>query len=424
MGKAMQTQHPSEGRPLDPREGAEFFMNVPEKLDNPFPDFQYFRENRPVFYYAPLNSWFVFRYDDVHGLFHDSRLSANRMKGLVELAPEEVRGDLARIAPYLESWMLMKDGNAHARLRRLMQEGFTPALVDRMSDPIRQSAEGLLDQGIQHGRLDSIGQYGFLLPAYVLSDLFGVSRADAGRLVQWSLDFVNFFNNLPITVETSQGLVRSGFAMIEYTRALIAARRAQPTDDFLGTLCAAHVGQTALTDDEIAGNVMLLLLAGHVAVSNLIGNVVYLLLTHPDQFARLKADPALLHNAIEETLRYEPPITMTPRLAAEDIDWQGYSFRQGQMIQLNLASANRDAAHFSDPDRFDITRPPGKHLAFGTGVHGCIGATLAREVATIGVATLLRRMPGVQLDESRPIRWYRNAANRGPFNLPVIDATI
>lgn len=405
--------------PIDPREADQFFLNVPEKLNDPFADLRYFRENRPVFYYAPLNNWFVFRYDDVHALFHDARLSANRMKGLVDAAPEEVRDELKTIVPYLESWMLMQDGADHTRVRSRMQAGLTPTVVRQLSGQIQRSADELMDTSQPPGRLDAIGQYGFLLPAYVLSDLFGVSRKDAGQLVQWSLDFVNFFNNIPITVDSSRALLRSGFAMIDYTRVLIAARRARPSDDFLGSLCAAQRGEGGLTDDEIAGNVMLLLLAGHVAVSNLIGNVVYLLLSHPDQFARLKAEPALLHNAIEETLRYETPITMIPRVAAEDVEWHGHTFRRGQVIQLNMASANRDATHFPDGDRFDITRPPSNHLAFGTGVHGCLGAALAREVASIALTTLLRRTPGLRLDASREIKWYRNAANRGPITLPV-----
>src|SRR5262249_21328203 len=286
------------GQALDPREGQEFFLNVARKLDNPFPDFKYFRENRPVFFYEPLNQWFVFRYDDVFTLFHDPRLCANRMKGLVDAAPEEVRGELRRITPYLESWMLMKDGPDHARVRSHMQAGFTPTVVHQLSGRIQQSADELLDRAQPPGRLDVAGQFAFLLPAYVLSDLFGVSRKDADQLVQWSLDFVNFFNNIPITVESSRAMVRSGFAMIDYTRALIAARRARPSDDFLGTLCTAQGGAGGLSDDEIAGNIMLLLLAGHVAVCNLIGNALYLLMMHPDQFARVKAEPALLHNAI------------------------------------------------------------------------------------------------------------------------------
>jgi cytochrome P450 len=408
------------GQPVDPREGEQFFLNVAEKLDNPFPDLKYFRENRPVFYYAPLNSWFIFRYDDVYSLFHDARLSANRMKGLVDAAPAEVRGELRTIVPYLESWMLMKDGADHARVRSRMQAGLTPPVVHQLSGQIQRSADELLSWARPPRRLDAAGQYAFLLPAYVLSDLFGVSREDAGRLVQWSLDFVNFFNNIPITVDASRCLVRSGFAMIDYTRALIAARRARPCADFLGALCAAQGGAGGLTDDEVAGNIMLLLLAGHVAVCNLIGNALYLLLTHPDQFARVKAEPALLHNAIEETLRFETPITMIPRVAAEEVEWHGHTFRPGQLIQLNMASANRDAAHFPDAERFDITRRPGNHLAFGTGVHGCLGAALAREVASIALATLFRRLPGLRLDEGKGIVWYRNAANRGPSTLPLV----
>jgi cytochrome P450 len=416
----MPTTNAATGQPADPREGEQFFLNVAEKMDNPFPDLRYFRENRPVFYYAPLNNWFVFRYDDVYGIFHDPRFSANRMAGLVDVAPEEVRGELRRITPYLESWMLMKDGAGHARVRSHMQAGLTPTVVRHLSGQIQRSADELLDGARPPGRLDVSGQYAFLLPAYVLSDLFGVSREDAGRLVQWSVDFVNFFNNIPITADASRRMVQSGFAMIDYTRALITARRARPAADFLGTLCAAQGGEGGLSDDEIAGNVMLLLLAGHIAVRNLIGNALYLLLTHPDQFARLRAEPALLHNAVEETLRYETPITMIPRVAAEDVVWRGQTIRRGQVVQLNLASANRDAAHFPDGERFDMMRPPSNHVAFGTGVHGCLGAALAREVASIALATLLRRTPGVRLDPTQPIRWYRNASNRGPDSLPVV----
>ncbi|OAI54365.1 hypothetical protein AYO44_03595 [Planctomycetaceae bacterium SCGC AG-212-F19] len=418
----MPNQDAAAGQPADPREGEEFFLNVAEKLDNPFPDLQYFRENHPVFYYPPLHTWFIFGYDDVYRLFHDTRLSANRMKGFVDAAPPEVRGELRTLVPYLETFMLMKDGADHARVRGRMQQGLTPTVVQQLSGRIQQSADELLDRAQPQGFLDAAGEYAFLLPAYVLSDLFGIAREDRARLVQWSVDFVDFFNVIPITVPTTQRLLRSGFAMIAYTRELIARRRAEPRADLLGILAGAHDGEGKLTDDEIAGNVMLLLLAGHVAVRNLIGNALYLLLTHPEQFARLTLEPALLHNAIEETLRYEPPVTMIPRVAAEDIELHGNILRQGQVIQLSIVSANRDATHFPNADRFDITRTPGNHLAFATGVHGCFGAALARQIAAIALATLVRRMPGLKLDERKSIRWYRNAGNRGPINLPVVWA--
>ena len=237
-------------------------------------------------------------------------------------------------------------------------------------------------------------------------------------MLQWSLDFIGFFNIIPITAETTRPMVRSANEMIAYTKALLAERRENPREDFLGTLANAQTAE--ISEEEIVANAMLLLLAGHVAPRNLIGNVIYLLLTHPDQFAKLRAEPGLLRNAIEETLRYEPPVTLIPRIALEDLELHGSTIDKGQIVQLSIASANRDAAHFPDPDRFDITRKVGRSLSFGHGPHGCLGALLAMEEAQIALETLFRRMPDLSLDESREIKWYRNAANRGPESLPVV----
>jgi cytochrome P450 len=273
--------------PADPREGSQFYLDVPEKLDDPFPDLHWFLEHRPVFFHPPLNQWFVFKYDDVAALFADPRMSADRMKGFTEAAPE----------------------------------------------------------------------------------------------------------------------------------GLIAERRTHPRDDVLGTLVAAAGSE--FTDDEIVANTMLIMLGGHVAVRNLIGNAVWLLLTHPAERARLQADPALLHGAIEETLRYETPVTMIPRIPLEDVEVRGVRIPAGAIVQLAIVAANRDPERFTDPDRFDIGRHEAHILSFGTGPHRCIGAGLAMEEARIALETLFRRMPALRLDESRPINWYRNAGNRGPINLPV-----
>jgi cytochrome P450 len=405
---------------IDDREGEQFFLNDPHKLDNPFPDFKYFREHHPVFYYPPLGSWFVFSYDGVVSLFQDARLSADRMKGFVDAAPVEVRGDLRTIAPYLEKWMLMRDGQDHARVRSFMNLGFNATVIHGLRGLIQQSTDELLDRVQGQGHMDGCGDFAFLLPAYVLSDLLGVHKEDRGKVVQWSMDFVDFFNVLPISIDTSRRLTQSGCAMIDYTRDLLAERRANPRDDFLGTLAKATTAGGGFTDDDIISNAMLLLLAGHVAVRNLVGNAIYLLLTHPDQFATLKAEPALLHGVIEETLRYETPVALIPRIATEDFDFHGNAIRKGHIVQLSIASANRDAAHFPDGDRFDISRKPGQHLSFGHGPHGCLGASLAREEAQIALETLFRRMPGLRLDPSKTIQWYRNAGNRGPITLPLL----
>jgi cytochrome P450 len=205
-----------------------------------------------------------------------------------------------------------------------------------------------------------------------------------------------------------------------YTKQLLAERRAHPQADFLGTLINASDEEASFTDEEIIANAMLLLLAGHVAVRNLIGNALYLLLTHPDELAKLQANPALGRNVIEETLRYEPPMTLILRLALEDFELHGNAILQGQLVQLSIAAANRDSAHFPDAERFDIFRSPGKHLSVGMGPHGCLGASLAREQASIALTTLLQRFPRLRLDTSQPIQWYRNAGNRGPITLPLV----
>jgi cytochrome P450 len=404
----------------DPREGEEFFLNVREKLDNPFPDLAYFREHRPVFYYPPLKTWFIFRYDDVATLFQDMRLTADRMKGFVDAAPTDVRDELRTVAPAFERWVLMKDGVDHAQLRHFLNRGFNATVVQSLKELIKQSVDELLDGVQDQGYIDASGDFAFLLPAYVLSDFLGVHKGDRPKVVQWSVDFVDFFNVIPITVDTTRRMTQSAAAMVDYTKRLLAERRTHPQEDFLGTLVNASAEGGHFTDDEIIANAMLLLLAGHVAVRNLIGNAIYLLLTHPDESAKLRANPALLHNVIEETLRYEPPVTLIPRIALEDFDLRGNAIQRGQLVQLSIASANRDSAHFPEAERFDISRAPGKHLSSGHGPHGCLGASLAREQASIALTTLFQRWARLRLDPSRPIQWYRNAGNRGPITLPLV----
>ena len=273
----------------DARETGEFFLNVPEKLDDPFPDLAYFRENRPVFYHEGLGQWFVFGHEDVSRLFSDPRMSADRMRGFVDAAPEEVREDLKEVAPYLEMFVLMNDSPDHTRLRKFLHRGFNAGAIRGLREKIQKVADELLDRVQETGRVDVSKDYAFLLPAYVLSDFIGFPQRDRDRVVRWSVDFIGFFNVVPITAETTNSMVRSATEMISYTKWLLAERRARPQDDFLGLLAGADPGE--ISEEEVVANAMLLLLAGHVAPRNLIGNVVHLLLTHPDQFQRLKGDP-------------------------------------------------------------------------------------------------------------------------------------
>jgi cytochrome P450 len=398
---------------------SDFFLDDPRKLDDPFADFAWLREHHPVHRHEPIGQWFVFSYEEVRGLLADRRLSANRMAGFVDAAPAAVRDELRTLVPYLEDWLLMCDGAKHSRLRRALHEGFNNTAIEALRDPIERAANELIDGVIDSGRIDVAAEYGFLLPAYVLSDFMGVHRDDRDRIVRWSVDFVDFFNLIPITEDTTHRMVSSALEMGAYTRELLAERRDGKRDDFLGTMSIA-AARGEISDDEIVGNTLLLLLAGHVAVRNLIGNMVWLLLTHPAEWERLRADPGLLDSAIEEALRYETPVSLIPRITLAEIVVRGQRIEAGEIVQLSLAAANRDPAHFPDPDRFDVARNPHGVVSFGHGPHGCLGARLAKEQAVIAVEVLFRRAgTDLRLDRPDQVRWYRNAGNRGPEALPV-----
>jgi cytochrome P450 len=398
---------------------SDFFLDDPKKLDDPFADLAWLRENRPVYFHEPVNQWFVFPYDDVASLFGDPRLSANRAAGFTEAVPESVRDEVQALLPTLEKWLIFRDGDEHAHLRATLHRGFNAKAIDAMRGAIERTATDLLDEVASSGALDVGADYGYLLPVYVLSDFMGVPPEGRDQIVQWSADFVDFFNVIPITVDSTQRMVNSATEMLAYMQALLRARRPGPGDDFLGTMAAACAAGD-ITEDEIVGNTVLMLIAGHVAVRNLIGNVVWLLLGRPNDYSRVLEDMSLLRPAIEESVRYEPPITEIPRIPMEDIDVRDQTIPAGSIIQLSIAAANRDPEHFPDPDRFDIARKPQGVLSFSHGPHGCLGVLLALEQTEVALDVLFRRAGDtLRLDDSREIRWYRNAGNRGPENLPV-----
>jgi cytochrome P450 len=236
-----------------------------------------------------------------------------------------------------------------------------------------------------------------------------------------SADFVDFFNIVPITEDATHRMCKTSREMTAHMRALLAERGASDQrDDFLGLMSAAARADE-ITEDEVIASTMLLLIAGHLPVRNLIGNVVWLLQQNPAEYERLLADPALLDSVIEEALRYEPPVAAIPRIPTEDIVVCDQKIGAGEIVQLSIVAANRDPRTFPDPDRFDATRSPRGALAFGHGPHGCLAARLAREQARIALEVLFRRAGGpIRPDDSREVTWYRNAGNRGPETLPVL----
>ena len=317
----------------------------------------------------------------------------------------------------IENHMLNRDGDDHRRLRRLVTKAFTPKMVEQLRPRIQTIADELLDAVEARGEMDLSAEYAFPLPITVIAEMLGVPGADQARFQEWSDAIIT-----PVfeDEEMERFFVQMGdFAA--YLTEFFAARRADPQDDLVSALLAARDEEDALTEAELFGTVVLLIVAGHETTVGLIGNAVVSMLANPDQLERVRADPSLLPGAIEEVLRYEGPVERAlNRWAATDVELGGHTIRRGELVIAILNAADRDPERFAEPDRLDVCRSDTKHLAFGRGSHYCLGAPLARLEAEIALETLFRRLPGLRLAvEPHELEWRPTPGFRRAAALPV-----
>ena len=317
----------------------------------------------------------------------------------------------------IDNHMLNRDGDDHRRLRRLVTKAFTPKMVEQLRPRIQAIADELLDAVEARGEMDLSAEYAFPLPITVIAEMLGVPHADQARFQEWS--------DAIITPALGDDEMERFFAQmgdfVAYLTEFFAARRADPQDDLVSALLAARDEEDALSEAELFGTVVLLIVAGHETTVGLIGNAVVSLLAHPDQLEQVRADPALLPRAIEEVLRYEGPVERTlNRWAATDVELGGHTIRRGELVIAILGAADRDPERFPEPDRLDVCRADTKHLAFGRGSHYCLGAPLARLEAEIALETLFRRLPGLRLAvEPHELEWRPTPGFRRVAALPV-----
>jgi cytochrome P450 len=333
-----------------------------------------------------MAAWIITRYEHARQALADPRLSKATAPASGELGrlPEALRAASLR-------HMLAADPPEHARLRRLVSAAFTPRRIQALRPRIQQITDGLLEAMAGRDEVDLIDGLAFPLPIQVICELLGVPAEDRDRFRDWTEVIVS-------GAATRDRLPEAMADFIAYLRRLIARKRAEPADDLVSALTTVHDGDDQLSEDELSSMVFLLLAAGHETTATLIGNAAYLLLTHPDQARRLRAEPALLPAAIEEILRYESPVaTSTFRVTAEAVEIGGQSIPAGQPVLIALLGANRDPARFAGADALDLARDDAPHLAFGHGIHYCLGAPLARLEAHIAIGTLLARYPGARL---------------------------
>lgn len=389
----------------------------PEMLADPYPYYHRLRAADPVYWHAPLRAWLVTRYDDVFAALHDPRLSADRTIAMQAAAD---RPELRPFFAFIANRMVFTDPPKHTRLRGLVNQAFKPHIIEALRPHIQSLVDGFLDRVQAQGQMDVIGDLAFPLPATVIAELLGIPVDDRERLKKWSDEFILILSAAPtaITVETYQRTARAAQAMTDYFRGIVAERRRQPRHDLLTMLEQTEEQGERLTEEELFATANQLMVAGHETTTNLIGNGLLALLRHPDQIQQLRDNPVLYPQAVEELLRFDGPVQFVDRIARQDTEIAGRHIRQGQLVHLMLGAANRDPAHFPNPDRLDIYRPTGRHLGLGQGIHFCLGAPLARLEAEIALRTLITRWPKVCLAVEQPAH-RENFNMRGLKSLPV-----
>jgi cytochrome P450 len=387
---------------------------------DPYPTYARLRSSAPV-HRATLPDgrgvWLITRYEDVLAVLKDERFVKNWRSALTPEQRAEIP-PIPEVMKPLSQNMLDTDPPDHERLRALVSKAFTPRLIERMRPRVQAIADGLLDAVQDRGGMDLIDDYAFPLPITVIAELLGVPAEDRNNFREWSDAAVSGNASQEYLEEI---LIPHMQAFTDYLRALFEEKHANPRDDLVSALVQAEEAGDKLSEDELLGMVFLLLVAGHETTVNLIGNGVLALLQHPDQLRKLKDDPSLIKPAVEELLRYDGPVeTSTERFAREDVDMGRTVIPRGEMVLVVLAAADHDPERFSDPDNLDITRTDNRHLAFGKGVHHCLGAPLARMEGQIAISTLLRRMPNLRLKGSpESLSWRPGMILRGLRGLPV-----
>lgn len=395
----------------------------PGFTDNPYPQYAALRDADPV-HQTVFGIWAVFGYDDIYSLLRDPGLSVEDRHAhptpLTEIAEsvmevDEGMGDNA---------MINRDPPDHTRLRRLVSKAFTPRMIQRFRDRIQELVDESLDRAAAAGEMELIGDFAFPLPFQVITDMLGMPDGiDATEVRALSGTIVGSLEPV-VDPERLREIQNAGRRLYELLAEAIEAKRSQPGDDLLSALIAAEEGGDKLTQAELIDQVSLLYVAGHETTVNLIGNGMNALLNDPAQLALLRSDvDGLVQNAVDELLRFDPPVQMSRRITLGEVSLRGRTIEPGAFVTVALGSANRDPAHFGPTaDTLDLTRPDASsHLAFGGGHHYCLGASLAKLEAQVAIGSLVRRFPTIARTDD-PV-WNGRINLRGLQRLPLTVRT-
>jgi cytochrome P450 PksS len=403
---------------------------APEALANSYPLFKRMRSEDPVHYSEALGYWILTRYRDVEAAARDERLSSNRtalfLNKLGSLDVKEIQNFLALTS----NMMIDKDLPEHSRLKKLGKQGFTTRAIESWRSIIENTTDRLLDNVQNQGGMDVVSDLAIPLPGIIITEIFGVPETDRANMLEWARDIGTFFGAAGCsTIEMAELARKADKAAVKFCaliRQLIEQRRRQPGTDMISLLSVAYQEQ-GFNLEEVPFLCMEILNAGLLTTTDQIANGVNALLSHPDQLQKLKKNPTLINSAVEEIIRFDSSAPFLTRIAKQDLTIGGKDITAGSVIALGFGPANHDPEKFEEPEVFDITRAPNEHLGFGSGIHFCLGAVLARMDLTICLSTLLRRLPNLRFDPDKqaiPTK-HSNLVLKGFHSLPVkFDASI
>lgn len=381
---------------------AAMMLFTPQGRENPYPHYAVLREAAAVVR-TPFGPHLITRYETVDRVLRSSAFRTPRgFREANDPAGPPLFDPNGKLSLHRRYWLLFQSGEAHTRLRKLIMNVFTPRAIRAITPRIDALVAELVTPLVERGTSEIIHDLAFPLPATVICDLLGIPAADRDRNREWTNAIAPTVDPMLMTPAVVAAAEQAMNEWDAYMRELIAEKRKRPGDALLDAMLAAEVDGARLTEDEIAANAVFLFVAGHETTTNLIGNGLLALLRNPDQLAKLRAEPALLENAVEELLRYDTPVQFAPRVPLEPIEIEGVTLPPEMPLTLMLGAANRDPRRYDRPDELDIARADPKPLSFGGGAHYCVGAALARAEATSAFAKLLSSTREISLLTEKP----------------------
>jgi cytochrome P450 len=394
---------------------------APEVIADPYRYFGHLRETDPIHWNARSSLWIITRYDDLvwllrnHELFSSAVIATDRRPPFPPIDPDD-QSLVEHVRAFRADQLVEQDRPAHQAMRGAVHEYFTPVAMEGWRPFIRAAVHELLDEVAPRGRGELLSALAAPLPVRIITQMMGVPNEDRDHLRHLADKLLYINRGEPYRFKPLMEGIRG---MIDYVAPKVDQRAASPSDDFISVLAQGEKSGV-FTRHQVLVNTALLLFAGHETTMNLICNGTLALLRHRDQWDLLRADPAgAARLATEECLRFDPPVKSTQRIAAVDVERHGKTIKQGDRIRWIMAAANRDPRAFLDPDRFDISRQPNPHLSFGSGIHYCLGATLARVEGQEVFRALAERFPDLRL-ESEAVEYQPSIQFRSVKSLPVV----